>query len=252
MKYKSLLLAYANGLLTDEEFVLLRRRPPRVKHKYRARAFSLPATSAEHCKDLFRVEKADIMRIIRFLDMPEKFKLKGRLSVSVSSGKERCHGLKYQAITAPDGLILHLASPFEGARHDASTYLESQAESMLREKMEEVGGQFRLYGDPAYTLSDYLITPFRKATQRNEIEFNQITARVRIAVGWSFGKVLQLYAYSDFSKNLKIDRQPVAKYYIVSTFLANLHTCIYQSQIRTKFGVVAPSLEEYLQCFLLL
>ncbi|OWA51278.1 hypothetical protein BV898_15770 [Hypsibius exemplaris] len=207
MKYKSLLLAYANGLLTYEEFVLLRRRPPRVKHKYRARAFSLPATSAEHCKDLFRVEKADIMRIIRLLEMLEKPKLKGRLSISsveltddlqqpfltrqrmylyaaaianetgrlshgmkifafidgtfkqtcrpkrnqriVYSGKESCHGLKYQAITAPDGLILHLAGPFEGARHDAFTYLESQAESMLREKMEEVGGQFRLYGDPA-------------------------------------------------------------------------------------------------------
>ncbi|OQV22985.1 hypothetical protein BV898_03036 [Hypsibius exemplaris] len=161
MKYKFLLLVYANGPLTDEEFVLLRRRPPRVKHKYRARAFSLPATSAKHCKDLFRVAKADIMRIIRLLDMPEKFKLKGRLSVS-----------SVEAITAPDDFILHLAGPFEGARHDAFTYLESQAESMLREKMEEVGGQFRLYGDPAYTLSDYLITPFRKATQRDEIEFN--------------------------------------------------------------------------------
>ncbi|OQV15754.1 hypothetical protein BV898_10091 [Hypsibius exemplaris] len=156
------------------------------------------------------------MRIFAFIDGTFKQTCRPDKDQRVIyNGKDRHHGLKYQGITAPDGLILHLAGPFEGARHDAYTYLESSIEDALRAKMEDVGRQFRLYGDPAYTLSNFLITPFRKATAQGEIDFNQIMASVRIAVEWSFGKVVQLYAFNDFRKNLKIDLQPVAKMFIV-------------------------------------
>jgi hypothetical protein len=349
MKYRTLSLALATKAITEEEFILLTRSSP-IRHKYPARSFSLPKLDGEACKKLFRFEKADILRLIALLEMPDNFKLADRQSVSsvevfcivlrrlsypcrlrdlqaifprhettlsrlfnrgiswlyskcrklvqnldqpfltrermdvyaaaiaaetgdvsrnmkifafidgtfkqtcrphvdqriIYNGKDRHHGLKYQGITVPDGLILHLAGPFEGARHDAFTFVESQVDDLLRDKMTSVGRNFRLYGDPAYTLSKFLITPYRKATDRDEINFNQTLASVRIAVEWSFGKVVQLFGFNDYRKNLKIDLQPVAKMYIVSVILTNFHTCLYQSQIGTKFGLIAPTLEEYL------
>ena len=164
----------------------------------------------------------------------------------IYNGKERQHGLKYQRITTPDGLILHLTGPFEGARHDAFTYIESRVEQQLRDKTADIRTIYRIYGDPAYSLSNFLISPFQKSSDREEILFNEIMASVRIAVAWSFGKVVQLHAFNDFQKNLKIELQPVAKYYIVSIILVNFHTCLYGSQNGEKFGIMAPTLEEYL------
>jgi hypothetical protein len=351
MNRRQLNVSYAAGLLSDTEFVILRKRlGKRIQREYTVPRFSLDRIAPEACKELFRMDKTDIPRVIALLEMPPKFRLKDRNSATseevfclvlrrltypcrlndlqglfprhhttlsllfnmgiswlydrchvlvsnlqqpfftkermqtyaavvaqktgqfarkmrifgfidgtfkstcrptkdqriVYNGKDRAHGLKYQALTAPDGLILHLAGPFEGARHDAFTFLESQLEDMLRDKMTALGRTYRMYGDPAYTLSDYLLTPFRRTNNRDEIDFNQIMAGVRIAVEWSFGKVLQLFSFNDYSKNLKIDLQPVAKLYVISVVLANIHTCLYQSQIGTKFELMAPTVEEYL------
>ncbi|GAV00419.1 hypothetical protein RvY_11268 [Ramazzottius varieornatus] len=37
----------------------------------------------------------------------------------VYNGKDRVHALKFQAVTTPGGLIIHLAGPIDGARHDS-------------------------------------------------------------------------------------------------------------------------------------
>ena len=124
-------------------------------------------------------------------------------------------------------------------------FRESGLLGQLTEKMDNVGDMYRLYGDPAYSLSNHLITPHRNAKKKEDIFFNEILALVRVAVEWSFGKVLQYFAFTDFSKNQKLLLQPVAKYYIVSVALTNMHTCLYQSLCGETFGIKAPSLEEY-------
>lgn len=165
----------------------------------------------------------------------------------VYDGKDRVHALKFQAVTSPDGMIIHLAGPIEGARHDSHMFRESGLLQLVAEKTAEVGQTYRLYGDPAYSLSDHLITPYRNAKRKKHIKFNEILAQVRVAVEWSFGKVLQYFAFTDFSKNQKMLLQPVAKYYIVSVVLTNMHTCLYQSLCGKTFDILAPTLEEYLE-----
>eukprot|EP00171_Calliarthron_tuberculosum_P019957 IDg19957t1 len=41
------------------------------------------------------------------------------------NGHKRKHALKYQAVTTPDGLILHVYSPLEGPRHNWTPYKQS-------------------------------------------------------------------------------------------------------------------------------
>ena len=138
------------------------------------------------------------------------------------NGNDRHHGFKYQGITTPDDFIPYLSGPFERARHDALTYQESGIQNFLAQKGGELGPVHRIYGDPAYTLSNVLVTPFRNKDARVKIELNTIMVSVRISVKWSFQKLFR-------KKIEKIDLQPVAKIQdIVSAILANIHTCLYK------------------------
>jgi hypothetical protein len=42
------------------------------------------------------------------------------------NGHKRVHALKFQSVTTPDGLIVHLFGPIEGRRHDCFLLQESQ------------------------------------------------------------------------------------------------------------------------------
>ncbi|OWA50092.1 hypothetical protein BV898_14618 [Hypsibius exemplaris] len=120
------------------------------------------------------------MRIFAFIDGTFKQTCRPDKDQRVIyNGKDRHHGLKYQGITAPNGLILHLAGPLEGARHDAYTYLESSIEDALRAKNGKHRKAVQVVRRPVlYTLSNFLITPFRKdELHKGEIDFNQIMAR---------------------------------------------------------------------------
>ena len=69
---------------------------------------------------------------------------------------------------------------------------------------------------------------------------------IRESVEWGFNKIVQLFGYLDFKKNLKIGMQPVGKYYKVAAILTNCHTCLYGSQTSTFFNCPPPLLEEYI------
>ena len=117
-----------------------------------------------------------------------------------------------------NGIMGHLAGPYEGRRHDAHLYYDSGIEG-------QVPQGYCLYGDPAYPLRGPVIAPFLGLhLTAEQALFNKNTSSVRQSVEWGFGKVLQLFAFVDYKKNLKLFLQPAAKYYMVATLLANAHT----------------------------
>ena len=117
----------------------------------------------------------------------------------------------------------------------------------MRQFHQPSGEPYVLYGDPGYTLSRNILTPFRGAhLTAEEQEFNKSMSRVRISVEWGFGKICPYFPFLDFKKNQKILLQPVGKYYLVASILINCHTCLYGSLAGTFFGVDPPSLEAYL------
>ena len=69
---------------------------------------------------------------------------------------------------------------------------------------------------------------------------------VRQCVEWEFEKVVRLWAFFDFGKNLKLFLSPVGKLYIVGVLLTNCHTCLRESETSEYFQLNPPSLEEYL------
>ena len=164
--------------------------------------------------------------------------------------------MKFQAITTPDGLILHLAGLFEGKLGDWSAWRQSRIEQHLRQvhqgslgRQGGVRSRLYAYGDPAYSAGYGVIglckalphQPLRPETQA----FNAYMS-LRIAVEHSFGKISALWLFVTHSRTLKIRHLPVADYYMIADLLTNIHTCLNGSQIATQFACPPPSFAEYL------
>ena len=120
--------------------------------------------------------------------------------------------------------------PVEGRRHDVFILSVSGLPNKIRAINQPNGQPYVLYGDPAYGLSQNIVSPYRgQQLTQAERDFNRAMSAVRVSVEWTFGKIIQQFAYLDFKKNQKVLLQPVGKYYMVGTLLTNCHTCLYGS-----------------------
>lgn len=176
---------------------------------------------------------------------------------AVYNGWKRKHCLKYQAVVTPDGIIIHLYGPVEGTKHDALVWNESGLSDILeRHAYAPDGTILQIYGDPAYPITEYLLSPFAGAAiGGDEQHWNRTMSKVRIIVEWYFKEVLQMFSYLDFTRSQKILLSPIGIQYPVAVLLHNAHICLHRPQISQYFarpededipGLFAPpSLEEY-------
>ena len=149
-------------------------------------------------------------------------------------------------MVCPNGLIANLFGPVAGRHHDPFMLHESDLIPRLQAKFAALP-IFTLYGDPAYPLCQHILGPYRGAQLTPDQQlFNERMSKVRESVEWSFGKVVQYFAFLDFRKNLKVLLQPVGKYYVVGSLLINCHTCLYGSVTSSYFGLQPPDLGTYL------
>src|SRR4051812_34866614 len=82
------------------------------------------------------------------------------------------------------------------------------------------GEAMQLYDDPAYGVYKYLFLPFQEVNLTPEQKlFNKDISAVRECVKWQFSKIMTLFSFLDFKKNLKLWLQPVGRYYLVGGFL---------------------------------
>lgn len=166
------------------------------------------------------------------------------------SGHSRTHGLKFQAVVTPDGLVSSLGGPFLGPVNDWAMWRRLGLEDRLRRVMEGRETLF-LYGDPAYRMSYGVMAPYTHSRSRHylpdaERAFNQRLSRVRIAVEHAFGHTQVLWTYTAFAKGLHSEQQPVGVYFAVAVLLTNCYTCFRGNQTSRRFLVPPPTVEAYL------
>jgi hypothetical protein len=178
------------------------------------------------------------------------------------SGHKRAHGMKFQSVVTPDGLFACMFGAVNGNRHDSHMLNESLLLPRLQALMP--AGRYRvhdgngdnnddpvysLYADPAYPQSAYVFGGFRNPAQGSrEALWNSNMSSVRESVEWGFSHINKYWAFLNFHAALKVFQSPVAKYYIVATFLCNLRTCYYGNQTMSFFECASDSLtiDEYL------
>lgn len=163
------------------------------------------------------------------------------------SGHKHKHGLHFQGIVTPDGLVASLYGPNTGRTNDWKMYETSKVVDRIRNIMaaESTKPCLYLYGDPAYNDCFGVICPYQNAsgTRKN---FNIDMSRVKIAVENSFGITQNLWTAHAFEKHFKLGLQPVAAYYTVAILLTNCYTCMRGNQTSAQFLMRPPLLDKYL------
>ena len=163
------------------------------------------------------------------------------------SGYKKKHGIKFQGLVTPDGLIASLAGPFMGEVNDNRMVTESRLLAQLRHVFED-REELYLYGDQAYTQLYGIIAPYTGGREAppHQRAFNKRMSSMRIAVENAFGLTQVLWTRNAFSKRLKIGQSAVASHYRMAVLLTNIYTCIRGNQISGRFLVRPPSLRSYL------
>jgi len=121
-----------------------------------------------------------------------------------SSGEEGYHGIKFQSIVTPDGLISSSIGPEFGSKGDWKLWQQSSIERYLRNFFSE-SPILCLYGDPPYASAYGIIGPYR-ATARNGITpaqeaMNVTMSSYRIVVEWGFANVLNQFGFGEWKRN---------------------------------------------------
>jgi DDE superfamily endonuclease len=104
------------------------------------------------------------------------------------SRHKRCHGIKFQNATTPDGYPAHLFGPIAGCPHDSYMLVCSKLLPQLQTLMPQGQGTiYSLFGDPAYPMSAYLYGGVTQPAPGSiEAAWNTKMASARIAVEWTF------------------------------------------------------------------
>jgi len=174
----------------------------------------------------------------------------------VYSGYYKSHGLKFQSVIAPNGMIIDFYGPVPGRRSDSYMLDKSGFEVRMRRLNRSLGmrrGDYHVYGDPAYALSRYIMRGFKGVMNPRQAAFSRAMNALRVSVEWGFMLVVRDWRYIDCEKHLKIMLQPIGKLYWVAAILTNVKSCVmaenhdgYGNLIAQRFRCSPPSLHEYL------
>ena len=169
---------------------------------------------------------------------------------AIYSGHKKVHGLKYQAIGLPDGLLAVLSEPRAGRRHDRRVLVESQLEGEIRVLQTQTGLELLEYGDPAYGNTDTIMAGFNRLQRSENQDMEWLTKAMnadRTSVEWLFGIVCNKFKWLDYKDGNRIGTTAVGCYYTVAVLLTNCITCLRGgTQHYARFYCPPPTLHEYL------
>ena len=158
------------------------------------------------------------------------------------NAKGHAHGLKFQTVTVPDGMVDSVFGPRAGIVHDFSVLRESTIDRLQLPLLNDVldlnhvaedeveaasGRPYILYADKAYIGLDYVAAPRRRnavGMTAAEQNLGKIMSKKRVTVEWSYRMTRQQFAYLNFSHNIKVLLSPVGIHAYNCFFLINCFT----------------------------
>jgi len=162
---------------------------------------------------------------------------------SIYSGYHSAHGLAFQGIAAPDGLIRYFSTAYAGRLSDFAVYLRDNLGGKTPQDAYVISDS--IYRSSSRNLSMWKTSQTQGRPDRRR--FNRVISSVRVSVEWAFGQVARLFPALQFWRDRgHCENQLVGVEFSVAVHLANIHVCFYGSQIGDYFEVEIPKLEEYL------
>ena len=169
------------------------------------------------------------------------------------TGYGRRHGIKFQTVVSPNGMIVDLFGPLLPRRGDGHMLRVSQILNRMAAFVAAAGDHYYLYGDPAYPLHRFLMLGFKGAMSPQQQAFSTSMSSVRESVEWGYDIIVTLFPFLDKKRAMQILKLPVGKLYLVGAIMANVHNSCYGNQILAFFqkhytgdNLEPPSAEDYL------
>ena len=155
--------------------------------------------AARYAACISRKCSAALDHVIVFIDGTLKFQCRPvRGHRAIWNGHKRHHGLKFQCLTAPDGLVASTFGPCDGRRHDSTMLQLSNVVGLFRNYLPG----WCMYGDGAYPLCPEIIKPYGGANVTpQQAAWNAAMSAGRISVEWGFASVSRLWALCTSAKN---------------------------------------------------
>ena len=233
-----LLSAKFENRLTDFDLVLVLQR----LEMYKA---AIHKKSKGVCQDCYALIDATLHQITRPCGAGRRrrnIRNQNNIQRAAYSGHKRHHGLKFQSVIVPDGMLVQMFGPIEGRRHDTTVLKESR----LEERLQLLPPDCYIYGDQAYPVRTWLLSPFRGPNKPIPMRrWNRKMRTVRISVEHGYKIITTLWSHLRYVPAQQVFKTPVAKQYVACAALTNLHNCLYPNQVAQHFGLTPPSLEEY-------
>ena len=169
------------------------------------------------------------------------------------TGYGRRHGIKFQSVVSPNGMIVDLFGPLLARRGDGHMLRVSNILARMAALVAAAGEHYYLYGDPAYPLHRFLLRGFKGAMSAQQQAFSTSMSSVRESVEWGYQIIVTLFPFLDKKRAMQILKLPVGKLYIAAAIMANVHNCFYGNQILAFFqhhysgdNLAPPCAEDYL------
>ena len=107
-----------------------------------------------------------IDRTVHFISRPKitrrlrRVRNSNNIQRAVYNGHKRHHGIKFQSVVLPDGIVAQMFGPVEGRRHDATLLKLAN----IARKMHLLPAGSFLYGYQAYQVRSWLLSPLELKT----------------------------------------------------------------------------------------
>ena len=155
-----------------------------------------------------------------------------------------------------NGMIGHLFGPEEGRRNDnfllaKSGLLDTCAVHAIHEGTDEntpAEERFlQVFGDPAYGVSNQIISPYAGFGEQTEEEqdWNAEMAAVRIKVEHGFGIVQNTWPFLNAGWKMHVYSSPVGRYYRVGVLFTNAINSMQYNQVAQYLDCAPPTSFEY-------
>ncbi|KAF8574357.1 hypothetical protein K439DRAFT_1624386 [Ramaria rubella] len=172
------------------------------------------------------------------------------------TGYKKHHGMKFQGIVMPNGLMVHLSSPFCAPQNDCGVLHEGELVDKLQQHAIQPGLQegdapeqwfFQVYGDSAYGVGPVILSPYSHVGELTDKEhvWNKPMGGVRISVEHGFGLVLQDWPFLQAFWKQKIYSNACGLLYHVIVLLTNAHSCFVPNQTAIQYHCDPLMVHEY-------
>lgn len=165
--------------------------------------------------------------------------------INCCTGWKKLHGVKFQTISLPNGMLFYVFGPVSCRRGDRYTLSQSGIEDNLREMMR--GGEaFHVYGDSAYSRGEQITAHIEKSIlTAREKEENRCFNACRESVEWGNKEIKNFFKASVFDQGLRLLSMDVSEMLKCCILFTNCLCAMYGNQTSEYFDYNSDILDSW-------